>query len=467
MPLSPSACQDPRWNDFLVQVRQLIDARNYAAWIAGLQPAEVTEHRVVAHASSPFVKRLIERRFLPLLQAAARASLGATADVAILSPPAAPRPALAAAAPQRDPAPADPARAAASACAESVPAASGLRLNPAYLFEHFVVGPSNELSHAACLRVVSAPALAYNPLYIHGPSGLGKTHLLQATCRSLIDADPHRRVLYLSCEEFTNRYIRALEHRELATFRSHMRELDCLAVDDIQFLSNKPRLQEEFFHTFNALYDARKQIILSSDSRPHDMAHFEERLLTRFGWGLLTAIGAPTLEMRQAIAERKARAWNRPLDPEIASYVAAVTPENIRELEGAVVKVLALADLCARRLDLDLAREALADLALNHRRLPGMADIAAEVARSFGVKTADLRSPARARAIAVPRQIAMRLMKELLPVSLKKIGSAFGGRDHSTVLHALRRTDALLEADPNLRSVYTRLLTSLQSGSDR
>jgi chromosomal replication initiator protein len=463
MPLPPPACRDSRWHDFLQRVRESMDSRNFAAWIERLEPSEVSDRRVVADAPSPFAKTLIERRFLPVLRAAARSSLGAHADVSILCRP-----------PEADTAP--PAVAAVEGPPsepriDDLPAPRNprprfeLSLNPAYTFENFVVGPSNELSHAASLRVVSAPALAYNPLYIHGASGLGKTHLLQATCRSLMERDPDLRVLYLSCEEFTNRYIRALEQGSLPAFRDRMRHLDCLAVDDVQFLSTKRRLQEEFFHTFNALYDARKQIILSSDSKPHVMADFEERLTTRFGWGLLTSIDPPTPETRRRIAERKARAHDRSLTEEVARYVAEVAPRNVRELEGAVIKLLATADLWEREIDIDLAREALEDLASTHHRPVSMAEITSEVAARFGVKPAALASPGRARAISLPRQFAMHLMKTLLPVSLKEIGSSFGGRDHSTVLNAIRRIDSLLDRDPEMRRLHERLLSDLKSRS--
>jgi chromosomal replication initiator protein len=319
------------------------------------------------------------------------------------------------------------------------------------------VGPSNELSHAACLRVISSPAVSYNPLFVHGDSGLGKTHLLQATCRGLLERHSSHRVLYISCEEFMNRFVEALNRRSLPAFRRELRHVDCLAIDDVHFLSKKKRMQEEFFHTFNALYDARKQIVLSSDSKPRDMSDFEDRLLTRFQWGLMTSIDPPTHETRRQIVDRKARAHDKILPGEVAQFVADLAHRNVRELEGAVVKLVATANLEEREIDLGFAREALSDLVSNPARPPSLAELASEVASRFGVSVTDLKSSGRSRSILVPRQVGMYLSKRLTHASLSEIGAFYGGRDHSTVLNSLKRAESLMISDNRVNETVKRV----------
>lgn len=254
-----------------------------------------------------------------------------------------------------------------------------------------------------------------------------------------------------------NRFVEALNRRSLPAFRRELRQVDCLVIDDVHFLSKKKRMQEEFFHTFNALYDARKQIVLSSDSKPRDMSDFEDRLLTRFQWGLLTSIDPPTHETRRQIAQRKARAHDKILSSEVAQFVADLAHRNVRELEGAVVKLVATANLEDREIDLRFAREALSDLVSSPSRPPTLAELASEVASRFGVSVTELKSSGRSRSILVPRQVGMHLSKLLTHASLSEIGAFYGGRDHSTVLNSLKRAESLMISDDRVKETVKRV----------
>ncbi len=482
MSLPPTSCGQDLQGVFLSHIRGAVDSHIFAAWFRDLDLGDFKGGEVVASVHSSFVKNYMERRFLPVMQEAARACLGANAGVRLAvrsqeSPEAGPR--IARERPLRDDSP--------SCDSPSCDNTSGKtngnssknssknhlndkhrndsRLNDGYLFENFVVGPSNQFSHAACLQVIGAPARSFNPLFIHGASGLGKSHLLQATCRTMIHRNPSFRVLYVNCEEFISRFVAALSGGTLDAFRRRLRRVDCLVVDDIHFLSKKRGMQEEFFHTFNALYDNKKQIVLSADSKPHDMAHFEERLLTRFQWGLLTSIDPPSLETRQTIAVRKAQDHNRHLPESVSGYIARIVRRNVRELEGAVNKVLAAADFLNREIDLALAKEALSDLSAHsdcQKRPLSPSDVATTVSSHFGVRVSDLKSSRRLRSLVIPRQISMYLIKSLSRCSLKDIGVFFGGRDHTTVLYALQRIETLMSHDAEIRKSVQALFAELQ-----
>jgi chromosomal replication initiator protein len=339
---------------------------------------------------------------------------------------------------------------------------SDVGLNPVYRFDGFVVGPCNRFAHAAALGVAENPGRAYNPLFLHGSVGLGKTHLLQSLCHALLDRNPTTRILYLSCETFVNHFISALENGDLAKFRTKYRNVDLLVVDDIHLLANKERTQEEFFHTFNSLYNAGKQIVLSSDSPPLDIPTLQERLVSRFKWGLVTEIEEPCYETRVAILKRKSRERGRELSDEVARFLAEKIDTNVRELEGAVTKILCYAGLSGQEINLQLVRQILRELFSSRSHQASIEDILGVVTERFGVKLADLQSRKRTKAVAYPRQVGMYLARKITNLSLEEIGGYFGGRDHSTVLYGIEKITALCLEDPACRSLLADLTLELQ-----
>jgi len=327
-----------------------------------------------------------------------------------------------------------------------------LRLNADNTFDNFVTGPCNRLAHAACLAVSEAPGTAYNPLFIHGNVGLGKTHLLQAVCHRVLDHAPATRIAYLSCETFVNHFIEAVEKGALSSFRFRYRQVDMLLVDDIQFLAGHDRTCEEFFHTFNTLYQANKQIILSADCLPAKIPSLEERLISRFNWGLIARVDRPCLETRQAIINKKMKMRQMDLSEEVVLLIASRIKSNSRELEGALNRIHGLATLENRTIDLALVREALGQDESRPSREVRVQDIMNVVTDRYDVKLSDLQGRRRSRSIALPRQVCMYLARQYTHHSLEEIGGFFGGRDHTTVLHANNLIANRKETDVHFRS---------------
>ena len=325
-------------------------------------------------------------------------------------------------------------------------------LNPRNTFENFVVGPNNQLSHAAAMAVTQAPAQAYNPLFIHGSTGLGKTHLMHAIGHSILQRNPESKVAYLSTEKFTNEYIHAIQENALTKFRQRYRSVDVLLIDDIQFLSGKERIQEEFFHTFNDLFESQRQIVLSSDRPVTEIATLEARLVSRFQWGLSADIQSPDFETRVAILKTKAATMKVELPMDVIVFVAQHISKNIRRLEGALIKISSYAALTGRTLDLASAEALLKDVlmeeAQNRLNIEG---IQKRVADHYQIRHTDMTSKRRPNAIAFPRQIAMYLSRQLTRHSLQEIGDAFGGRDHGTVIHAVKTVENMMEQDGSVR----------------
>ena len=337
-------------------------------------------------------------------------------------------------------------------------------LEPDYTFDAFIVGKSNQLASAAARQVAQNPGKTYNPLFIYGGTGLGKTHLMHALGNQLRVYQPEARVAYLHSEKFIGDMVRALQHGAMNEFKRHYRSLDALLIDDIQFFAGKERSQEEFFHTFNALLEGRQQVILSCDRYPKEVQGLEDRLKSRFGWGLTVAIDPPDMETRVAILMSKAQQlFNTSLSDEVAFFIAKRIRSNVRELEGALRRVMANADLTGRAITVDFVREALHDLLSLQEKLVTMENIQKTVADYYNIRVSDLHSSRRSRSITRPRQIAMALSKELTSHSLPEIGAAFGGRDHTTVIHAVRKVAELRDADPRLREDYANLLRMLCS----
>ncbi|MGL4772121.1 MAG: chromosomal replication initiator protein DnaA [Clostridium sp.] len=335
-------------------------------------------------------------------------------------------------------------------------------LNPKYTFDSFVIGNSNRFAHAASLAVAESPARAYNPLFIYGGVGLGKTHLMHAIGHYILQNNPNAKVVYVSSEKFTNELINAIKDDKNEEFRNKYRNVDVLLIDDIQFIAGKERTQEEFFHTFNALHDADKQIILSSDRPPKEIPTLEDRLRSRFEWGLIADIQVPDFETRMAILKKKADVEKLNVANEVMVYIATKIKSNIRELEGALIRIVAYSSLTNRDITVDLASEALKDIISKkqskHITIDSIQDI---VSSYFNLRIEDLKSQRRTRNVAYPRQIAMYLSRKLTDMSLPKIGEEFGGRDHTTVIHAYEKISEKLNSDESLQHTINDITKKL------
>ncbi len=338
------------------------------------------------------------------------------------------------------------------------------RLNPKYLFTSFVVGSSNRFAHAACQAVAEMPSRAYNPLFLYGGVGLGKTHLMHAIGHEVLEVTPNIRVLYVSAETFTNEMINSIRDDRMVQFRHRYREIDILLIDDIQFVGGKERTQEEFFHTFEALHGARKQIVISSDRPPRDIPTLEERLRSRFEWGLISDIQPPDLETRIAILGKKAQLEGLSVSADVLQLIASRVDTNIRELEGALIRVVAYASIHLTPITVDLATEALKDVLPQARpRAITIRLIQEEVAKHYEMRTDEFKAKKRTRAVAFPRQVAMYLARELTDASLPKIGEEFGGRDHTTVIHACTKITQDRERDAQLAQTLDMLARRIRT----
>jgi chromosomal replication initiator protein len=423
------------WERISEKLRDTLNSTTYGKWFGLVQPLQEDAETLVVGVPNEFTKTWIESHFGSLLDAAAAEQhLVVELRVAVSEAVAA-----RAAAPANDVVDVQEAR----------NLARDARLNPRYTFDVFVIGPSNRFAHAAALAVAESPAQAYNPLFIHGSTGLGKTHLLQAIGQYVLSQHVDLRVRYVTTETLMNEFVDALREKKIVAFKQRYRTADVLLVDDIQFLEGKENLQEEFFHTFNTLYEAGKQIVIASDRAPKKLATLEERLRTRFEWGLTTDVQPPDVETRLAILRKKVITENlRISDPEVLAYIAERVATNIRELEGALTRVIAYASLTGRPISADVAREVLKDLFPDGAARPiTIEQIQTAVCETFRVSLSDLKGDKRSHDIVFPRQVAMYLARELTDVSLPKIGAKFGGRDHSTVIHAKDKISKLLTVD--------------------
>ena len=335
-------------------------------------------------------------------------------------------------------------------------------LAPNYVFDRFVVGKSNQLAKAACEQVADNPGKAYNPLFIYGSTGLGKTHLMQAAGAAMLEAKPNARIVYLHSERFVGEMVKALQRNNINNFKRFYRSLDAMLIDDIQFFAGKERSQEEFFHTFNALLEGQQQIIITCDKYPKEIDGLEDRLKSRFGWGLTTSVELPELETRVAILQSKAELAGVNLPSEVAFFIAKKIRSNVRELEGALSRVIANARFTNKNITLDFAQDALKDLLALQDKLITIDYIQKTVAEYFQVRMADLLSKRRNRSIARPRQIAMALAKEHTNFSYPEIGDAFGGRDHTTVLHACKKVKELIQSDIKIEHDFRNLDRTLR-----
>jgi chromosomal replication initiator protein len=335
-------------------------------------------------------------------------------------------------------------------------------LNPRYTFDTFIVGSSNQFAHAACRAVAEAPSRSYNPLFIYGGVGLGKTHLMHAVGQYVLQHDRNLKLTYISSERFMNEMINAVRYDRVIDFRERYRTVDILLVDDIQFLAGKEGTQTEFFHTFNALYDSQKQIVISSDCPPHEIPSLEERLRSRFEWGLIADIGSPDLETKIAILKKKAEAETVPLPDNVAIYIASKIKSNIRELEGSLIRLIAYASLTGQELSLPLAQEVLRNIIDHDDKAVTIEVIQKHVADYYNLKLGELKSRNNSKSVAKPRQIAMYLCKSLTHASLPEIGRSFGGKHHSTVIHSIRKVEEFRRKDGDFNTLISSFLEAFQ-----
>ena len=445
MALSSQPALDGLWARLLESLSGQLTPAVFDSWLRSCRLLAVEGDHVRIGAPNRFSRDWLMQHHAQALQSAAEKCVGGHPRVSIVVDDAA-------ATALDQPAATTPA---------APPAGSAERLNPRYTFDTFVVGSSNQFAHAACQAAAQLPSRAYNPLFIYGGVGLGKTHLLHAVGRQSGQLFPGMVVVYLSSEHFTNALINAIRYDHTADFRARYRTVDLLLMDDIQFIAGKERTQEEFFHTFNDLYESRKQIVVSSDASPKQIPEIEERLRSRFEWGLIADIQPPDFETRVAILKKKAALERVLLADDVAYLIAGRVKSNIRQLEGSLTRMIAFCALTGREMTADLAQEVLSDLWGDEETTIPIELIQRKVSEFFGVTLSDLKSKDRTKTVALPRQIAMYLARQLTHLSLADVGRAFGGKDHTTVLHAIDKVKTLLEANPKLRTTIDSLIKGM------
>lgn len=441
-----SSSLDNIWNEVLNLIKVELTEVSFNTWLKTVEPVSISEEEVVLAAPNEFTKNILVGRYLNLIKNAFKHVTEEDFDIIFTMPGEEDFEVSGQVTPQ-----------------ETTDNNQKSQLNPKYTFDSFVIGSSNRFAHAASLAVAEAPAKAYNPLFIYGGVGLGKTHLMHAIGHYTLSQNPSAKVVYVSSEKFTNELINSIREYRNEEFRNKYRNIDVLLVDDIQFIAGKEGTQEEFFHTFNALHEANKQIIISSDRPPKDIPTLEDRLRSRFEWGLIADIQAPDLETRVAILRKKANVENITVSDNVILYIATKIQSNIRELEGALIRVVAYSSLTNSEVTEELAEEALKDILSNAKVKEITVDLIKQsIAKNFNIKMDDFNSKKRTRAIAYPRQIAMYLTRELTDLSLPKIGDEFGGRDHTTVIHAYDKIVGDLESDLNFKSKIDNIIKDLK-----
>jgi chromosomal replication initiator protein len=430
------------WNDVSTRLREALNDTTYSTWFGEVDGEELDGERFLLAVPNDFTRHWIEGHFLDLIRATVRDIAGGERQVAFRVIETAPPQAASAVPASVTPLP-----------IEVTQRSEIAGINSKYTFDSFVIGSSNRFAHAAALAVAEAPAQAYNPLFIYGHTGLGKTHLLHAIANFVTDHGGGLTCRYVTSETFMNDFINSLRDKRIEGFKTRYRTYDVLLIDDVQFFEHKERIQEEFFHTFNSLYEAGRQIVMSSDRPPRDISTLEDRLRSRFEWGLITDIQPPDLETRIAILRKKVKVDQIEIrDPELLTYIASRVSTNIRELEGALTRVVAFASLTGRALSVDLAQDVLKDVFPQGESVQiSIERIQELVCERFSVTHEELTGDRRSQNIVYPRQVAMYLSRELTDASLPKIGKQFGGRDHTTVIHATSKIARLIRED---RSVY-------------
>ncbi|MGE0659739.1 MAG: chromosomal replication initiator protein DnaA [Reyranellaceae bacterium] len=461
---------DAQWARVRARLRQEVGELAYRSWLKPLTLGEVRNGRLRLVVPTRFMRDWINGHYAERLHALWASENAGIAAVEVCIQPTAPARKPEAAVEEQ------PAEPVAAAVAEARKAPAVLRngadaldddisapLDPRFTFKNFVVGKPNELAYAAAQRVADSAAVPFNPLYLYGGVGLGKTHLMHAIAHAIRERDPSRRVIYLSAEKFMYKFIRALRYQNTVAFKEHFRNVDVLMIDDVQFIAGKDATQEEFFHTFNALVDQNRQIVISADKSPSDLDGLEERMRSRLGWGLVADIHATTYELRLGILQSKVESAKCSVPPKVLEFLAHKITSNVRELEGGLNRVVAHATLVGREVTLETVQEVLQDLLRANDRRITIEEIQLRVAQHFNIKVSEMHSPRRARAVARPRQVAMYLAKQLTSRSLPEIGRKFGNRDHTTVMHAVRKIEELRSTDSSMSEDIELLRRMLQS----
>ena len=445
---------DQLWQQVLSAVQKKISKPSFDTWLKSTKALSFTDQAIVVCAPNNFAREWLENRYTKLIASTIFEHFNKQVEVSFIVEEVIP-----------------PSAKAINTPSITQPSVQDIQedmyshmLNPKYTFDTFVIGPGNRFAHAASLAVAEAPANSYNPLFLYGGVGLGKTHLMHAIGHYIIQHNPNTKILYISSEKFTNEFINAIMNNRGEAFRNKYRSIDVLLIDDIQFLAGKEQTQEEFFHTFNALHEARKQIVISSDRPPKEIPTLEERLRSRFEWGLITDIQPPDLETRIAILRKKAKSENLDIPNEAMTYIGNQIDTNIRELEGALIRVVAYSSLINEDISVHLAAEALKDIIPSNRpKAITIQDIQIKVGQYYHLKLEDFKARKRTKAIAFPRQVAMYLARELTDFSLPKIGEAFGGRDHTTVLHAHDKISEYLNKDQELYRIINEIKNAIKN----
>ena len=436
------------WDSACELLKSEINPVSYNTWIeTNLTPVKLENDVLTLRIGIDAMKTMVNNRYAPLISNCLTQVAGHKMSVTILT---------------RSELENDEVRA--QAASSSGLAVGSVQLNPKYTFDTFVVGSNNRFAHAASLAVAESPADAYNPLFIHGGVGLGKTHLMHAIGHYVQQQYPEKRLLYITSENFTNELISAIQQNRNTEFRNRFRNVDILMVDDIQFIAGRDSTQEEFFHTFNALHTAGKQIILTSDKPPQEIARLEERLSSRFAWGLIADIARPDIETRIAILREKARQDHVNVGDDVLEMIAANVDSNIRELEGSLTRLVAYSNLVGQPITVDLCQEALRDVFVKKTRAITVDVVMQTVSDYYGITAADLISSTRRREITVPRQIAIYLTREMTAMSLPQIGQAFGNRDHSTILHSCNTVAANIKSSSSMASVVNDIKNLIKEG---
>ncbi len=425
------------WNQTLSNIEKKISKPSFDTWLKSTKAHVLQGDTLIVTAPNEFARDWLEGRYSQLISGVLLDITGEELDVRFIIPSNQEQ--------EEFDIPMLPKK---RARTEDSHEAKQSMLNPKYTFDTFVIGSGNRFAHAASLAVAEAPAKAYNPLFIYGGVGLGKTHLMHAIGHYVVEHNPSAKVVYLSSEKFTNEFINSIRDNKTGDFRNKYRSVDVLLIDDIQFLAGKEQTQEEFFHTFNTLHEESKQIVISSDRPPKEIPTLEDRLRSRFEWGLITDITPPDLETRIAILRKKAKAEGLDIPNEVMLYIANQIDSNIRELEGALIRVVAYSSLINKDINADLAAEALKDIIPSSKpKMITILDIQRMIGEHYNVRLEDFKAKKRTKSVAFPRQIAMYLSRELTDFSLPKIGEEFGGRDHTTVIHAHEKISNLIQSD--------------------
>jgi chromosomal replication initiator protein len=446
------------WQKTLDSLKQSLTPQHFSTWIKPIRLVSLQNDVVELEVPNRFVLDWIKKHYHDMIQDCLSNAAGASYKINLsIARQTAKEPIV----PAETTLPASPPK---KTQEDPVPnRGNAYNLNSRYTFETFVLGSSNQFASAAATAVANNPATTYNPLFIYGGVGLGKTHLINAVGNAILKRNPDMKVCYYTSEKFMNELINSLRYAKMDEFRTKFRSMDVLLIDDVQFIAGKERTQEEFFHTFNALYDSHKQIVVTSDKFPKEIPGLEERLRSRFEWGLIADIQAPDMETKQAILKMKAEQNGIDLPQEVAFFLAGSVSSNIRELEGYLVRIGAYASLTATPISLAMAQEVLKDILVEKRRELTVEEIQKLVANHYSIKVSDLKSAKRMKALVLPRQIAMYLSRQLTSCSYPEIGERFGGKDHSTIIHAIKKIEKAMDEDYQLRSIINTLKKDLSN----